>query len=199
MEGPDVKAFQLAIKHRLKSTGLADEVPVAKHGKFTQATWDAFCEAAYTLGLRESSYRTLQGGHGVASKGAQKFVRNPIARTDAQKLRAKDRKKHVGPKYLGSSGVASPLAKLGVHSNGWNPKVPHDGVDLICDEGTVLFAICDAEVVDVRADGWWGLGAQATAPHKITDGDGIIQLECLVAGPSRRACTSAMATLSTLW
>lgn len=185
MSGPDVKAFQLAIKHRLKATGLADQVPVAKHGMFTQATWEAFIEAAYTLGLREDSYLALDHGRGVASKGAQKFVRNPLARTDVQKQRAQERRKHVGPRYLGGGHVGAPIDKILESSNGFQPG--HDGVDLICEPEAVLFAICDAEVIDVRPGNWWHLGAQPSHGHPISDGDGIIQLRCTVdAGPFKQ-------------
>lgn len=78
--------------------------------------------------------------------------------------------------------VAMPVKHILSMANDWHPG--HDGIDLICEANAPLFAICNAKVIDVRAGGWWGKGACARAGHPISDGDGIIQLECLVnVGP----------------
>ena len=82
-------------------------------------------------------------------------------------------------------GVASPLRRILGHSWGWHPGV-HDGVDLICEADPVIFAICDGTIVDARSSGWWGKGAHASGGHAVSEGDGIIQLQCSVsAGPFR--------------
>lgn len=71
------------------------------------------------------------------------------------------------------------------HGNGFNPPV-HDGVDLISDANDIGYAICDGTIVDVRSSGWWGKGAQASHGHPISDGDGIVQLQCTTnSGPFR--------------
>lgn len=206
MAGPDVKSLQLAIKRRLKARGLADDVPIGKHGQFTQSTWFAFAEVGYWLGLREDTYLATEMGRGVCSVGAQRVVRDPESRTDEQKARAKERSAkaedgpHLYPRLVrpkasaarvpagggGGSAVAAPLAKILGDTWGWHGAA-HDGVDLICEADATLYAICDAVVVDVRSQGWWGKGARASGGHAVSEGDGIIQLECTTdVGPFQK-------------
>lgn len=86
-------------------------------------------------------------------------------------------------KQIGTGKVAKPVDPILSSSWGYHPGV-HDGVDLITEADDTLYAICDARVIDVRSSGWWGKGARASSGHPISDGDGIIQLECLTdAGP----------------
>lgn len=83
------------------------------------------------------------------------------------------------------SHVHVPIAPILAHSNGWAPG--HDGVDLISESSDEGWAICDGVIVDVRSSGWWGKGAQASHGHPISDGDGIVQLQCSVdTGPFRK-------------
>jgi murein DD-endopeptidase MepM/ murein hydrolase activator NlpD len=190
MTGRDVANLQRALRDRLKARGLVDDVPTPEHGKFTQATWFAYVEAGYFLGLRSQTYLRTDLGRGVCTKGAQRIIRQPDTRTAPQLKRAKERKAHEGPRYYaelsgggGGNGVAPPLRKILGDSWGWHGSA-HDGVDLICEGDATIYAICDARVVDVRASGWWGKGARASGGHSVGDGDGIIQLECLVdTGP----------------
>ncbi len=82
--------------------------------------------------------------------------------------------------------VAAPARPILQHSWGYHPGV-HDGVDLITEGDDVIYAICDAKVIDARSSGWWGKGARASGGHSVSDGDGIIQLECLVnVGPFKK-------------
>jgi murein DD-endopeptidase MepM/ murein hydrolase activator NlpD len=68
---------------------------------------------------------------------------------------------------------------------GYHPGV-HDGIDLICPLDALLYAPVRSRVIDARAAGWWGLGAQPSPGHPVSEGDGIIQLEVLVTvGPIR--------------
>jgi murein DD-endopeptidase MepM/ murein hydrolase activator NlpD len=198
MEGRDVANLQRGIKARLEARGLADEVPTPVHGKFTQATWFGCVEAGYFLGLRSETYLATSLGRGACSEGAQTIIRNPESRTPEQLARAAQRKNHVGPRYYaqlsgangngngGGHGVASPLGKILGDSWGYHGTA-HDGVDLICEGDATLYALCDAKVIDVRSAGWWGKGARASGGHPVSDGDGIIQLECLIdQGPFRK-------------
>jgi len=82
--------------------------------------------------------------------------------------------------------VHAPCKPILQHSWGWHAGV-HDGVDLITEADDVVYAICDATVIDVRSSGWWGNGARASGGHSVADGDGIIQLRCEVdAGPFKK-------------
>lgn len=193
MRGADVKSLQLALKRRLKARGLADAVPIGKHGMFTQATWFACVEVGYWLGLRSDTYLATDLGRGICTKGAQRVIREPATRSKAQVARARVRRDRPGPRYYAGlvreardPEVAPPLREILGHAWGWQPGV-HDGVDLICEGDATIYAICDAEVIDVRASGWWGKGARAAGGHAVSEGDGIIQLECTVdAGPFRK-------------
>jgi murein DD-endopeptidase MepM/ murein hydrolase activator NlpD len=85
-----------------------------------------------------------------------------------------------------SPPVAAPVKPILQHSWGWHPGV-HDGVDLITEADDVIYALCDATVIDVRSSGWWGKGARASGGHSVAEGDGIIQLRCDIdAGPFRK-------------
>ncbi len=94
--------------------------------------------------------------------------------------------RRVLARHRDDSHVASPVARILQHSNDWAGSA-HDGVDLICPPAAVLFAICDAVVIDVRSGGWWGKGAVASGGHAVSEGDGIIQIKSLVeVGPFKR-------------
>jgi hypothetical protein len=102
MQGQDVVELQRAIRARLKARGLADDIPVATHGKFTEATALAAIEVQYFLGLRQDTYLRIDAkGHRVLTEGAQRIVREPDTRTPDQLQRAKDRRGQLerGPRY----------------------------------------------------------------------------------------------------
>ena len=103
MEGRDVANLQRATRRRLKARGLADDVPVPTHGKFTLATALACLEAQYFLGARSDTYlRKDAHGHRVVTEGAQRMIRDPDARTPKQLQRAKDRHAQIarGPRFF---------------------------------------------------------------------------------------------------
>lgn len=84
--------------------------------------------------------------------------------------------------------VRSPIRPVNIDQDswGWHPGI-HDGIDLICDSGTPLYAIVKSKVVRADADGWWALGAKPSPGHPVSDGDGIIVLESLVnSGPIKK-------------
>ena len=121
MQGRDVANLQRAIRARLKARGLADDVPVAAHGKFTEATALAAIEAQYFLGLRSDTYLRVDAkGHRIVTEGAQRVIREPEGRTPEQLQRAKDRHAQIarGPRYYaelaqgfgGGDGVKDALA-----------------------------------------------------------------------------------------
>lgn len=188
MRGRDVANLNRAVRQRLEMRRI--DIPSPMHDMFTQAAALAAVEAGYFLGLQEDTVLAADKGRRVCTQGAQTIIREPERRTGAQRARAKARHPQIarGPRYyaqLSGGGVAVPVDPILEHSNGFGSG--HDGVDLICEADDVVYAICDAEVIDVRADGWWGLGAQASHGHPIEHGDGIIQIECLVdKGPFKQ-------------
>jgi hypothetical protein len=99
--GRDVANLQRALRERLRSRGLADDVPVPTHGKFTHATWLACVEAGYFLGLESATYLRTDKQCGVSTEGAQTYIRNPDRRNPEQLARAKARQGQLdeGPRY----------------------------------------------------------------------------------------------------
>ena len=188
MRGRDIANLNRAVRQRLEMRRI--DIPSPMHDMFTQAAALAAVEAGYYLGLLEATVLATDNGRRVCTQGAQTIIREPERRTDEQRARAKARQPQVarGPRYyaeLSGGSVAVPVDPIHADSHGF--KAGHDGVDLICDADDVVYAICDAKVIDVRAGGWWGKGAQASHGHPIEHGDGIIQIECLVdKGPFRK-------------
>ncbi len=188
MKGRDVANLNRAVHQRLEMRRI--DIPSPVHDMFTQAAALAAVEAGYFLGLREDTVLATNKGRRVCTEGAQAIIREPERRTPEQIARAKSRVGQVarGPRYyaqLSGGHVATPVDPILTHSHGFTGG--HDGVDLICEADDVVYAICDARVIDVRAGGWWGKGAQASHGHPISHGDGIIQIECLVdKGPFKK-------------
>jgi len=188
MRGRDVANLNRAVRQRLEMRRI--DIPSPVHDMFTQAAALAAVEAGYFLGLREDTVLATDNGRRCCTQGAQAIIREPERRTPQQLARAKARQGQIarGPRYyaeLSGGRVATPVDPILTHAHGF--KAGHDGVDLICEADDVVYAICDARVIDVRKGGWWGKGAQASHGHPISHGDGIIQLECLVdVGPFKR-------------
>ncbi len=188
MQGRDVANLNRAVRQRLEMRRI--DIPAPVHDKFTQAAALAAIEAGYFLGLLEDTILATDKGRRVCTQGAQAIIREPVRRSDEQLARARSRRVQVarGPRYyeeLSGGQLAVPVDPILQHSNGF--AAGHDGVDLICEADDVIYAICDARVIDVRAAGWWGKGAQASHGHPISHGDGIIQIQCLVdKGPFKK-------------
>lgn len=122
MQGRDVANYQRALRDRLKSRGLLDDVPVPTHGKFTYATWVAAVEVGYFLGLRSDTYLAqvqVKGERrGRVTEGAQTIARNPDQRDAGQLSRAKSRQGQLdeGPRYyddLAKKANAHPVVAKG--------------------------------------------------------------------------------------
>jgi hypothetical protein len=125
MEGRDVANLQRAVRDRLKARGLADDIPVPEHGKFTLGTALACIEAQYFLGLRSDTYMKRDPhGHRIVTEGAQRVIREPETRDADQLTRAKERAGQLerGPRFyqelLGvpsGHGVSDALAFAASH------------------------------------------------------------------------------------
>jgi hypothetical protein len=123
MLGRDVANLNRGSHDRLAARpALSKVVAAPTHDKFTTSALFAFVEAAYALGLHESTYLAKDAhGHHVATEGAQAIVRDPTKRNAAQLQAAKDRAARVarGPRYyaelareLGAGTDAGPRAAL---------------------------------------------------------------------------------------
>ncbi len=170
--GPDVRALQAALNDRARPRGLP---VVAVNGAYDSTTAKSAERDARALGALEATI--AKPGTSV---GEQRIIRWPASRSPAQYARA------AGRRRAARAAVASPVRPL--ISSAWGYRGDaHDGVDLITEGDDVIYALCDAKVIDVRSSGWWGKGARASGGHDIADGDGIIQLACLTdTGPFRK-------------
>lgn len=176
--GQLVSAHQKHLNDRLHGHG---DPPIKADGACGPQTIKKSAYAAWFLGALDGSVQVVLAG--TIGPGVQSMIADPDSRVGEQRTRATERKGRPFP--FGGGDVAAPLKKIITSAHGFGQG--HDGVDLICDENAPIFALCDAKVIDVRSAGWWGLGAQASHGHPISDGDGIIQLECLVdTGPFKK-------------
>jgi hypothetical protein len=143
MLGRDVANLQRAARDRLRTRGLADDIPVPTHGKFTLATALACLEAQYFLGARSETYLLKdKHGHRVVTVGAQRMIREPETRDADQLQHAEGRRRQLahGPRYyeelakelgLVSRGPADALkfaaAQIGTKEqpaeSNWGPKI----------------------------------------------------------------------------
>ena len=179
MRGEDIKAWQQVLNKQFDNWGVNFHAPLG--GEYGVPTRDASATVLHGLGIVLDEMR-----NGITPELRIKVRDKKLSPTE--RLRRVQRRlwrRRLREKYA-AGGVGRPVAKIISSSWGWHPGV-HDGVDLICPEDAPIFALCDAEVIDVRASGWWGLGAEPSPGHPVSDGDGIIQLECLVdLGPFRK-------------
>lgn len=180
MRGDDVRLWQQTINEQFAKRNIGYRVTV--DGDYGVSTRNATATLLHTLGIAKSE---MAAGVSAALRIKVRSGR----RTPIELARYAARvawRRRLRARFTAGASVASPLAKIISSSWGWTPPV-HDGVDLICIEDAPIFAICDAEVVDVRASGWWGKGAQPSPGHPVSDGDGIIQIRCLTdTGPFTR-------------
>lgn len=178
MRGGDVRGWQMTLNARLKRWGVTKNVLNldSDYGVATRATT---ATVLYGLGIARSEMV-----HGVTPALRVK-VRNPDTRSIEEKERAASRqawRKELPSRF---SDVHPPLAKVTQDSWGWHPG-RHDGIDLICGENAMIFAMTAGEIVRVSASGWWGLGAPSD-PKLRAKGDGIIILRCGTdEGPFKR-------------
>lgn len=175
MQGSDVRAWQDFLNRQMRAWNVDYRIP--ENGDYSVSTRDLTATVLYGLGIDRDRM-----GQGVTPTLRVK-VRNKrlspveLARHAARAgWRRRLRKRHQ------KRSVAPPLNRILSSSWGWTPPV-HDGVDLICDANATIYALCDAEVIDVRSSGWWGNNPSGD----VSKGDGIIQIRCLTdQGPFRR-------------
>jgi murein DD-endopeptidase MepM/ murein hydrolase activator NlpD len=177
MRGDDVKAWQHTLNRQMQTWNVAYRIP--EDGDYGVGTRDLTASVCHGMGLASASEAMKDG----VTPALRVKLRNKNL-TAAEKIRfaarapwrAAFRKRYAG------GGFASPVNKILAHSWGYHPGV-HDGVDLICPPNAVIYALCDAEVFDVRSSGWWGKAPSGD----VSKGDGIIQLRCLAdAGPFKK-------------
>lgn len=181
MRGDDVKEWQDLVLEIGESWSV--HFPLKADGVYGMAT-RSFSKAV--LFGRGFSHEQLDEG---ITPWLRSLTRNPADRPEAVKRRAdepsrKEYRDSLRKKFAADadSDVAAPIGKIITMTWGWHPGV-HDGIDLICGQNAPIYALCDAEVIDVRASGWWGNNPSG----EVWRGDGIIQIRCTTDdGPFRK-------------
>lgn len=179
MSGPDIRSWQETLKRHFDLWKV--DYPLAIDDDYGAITRDATLTVLFGLGIDKALMK-----NGVTPQLRAK-VRNDeltVVERTRKAARAKWRAQ-LRERFTRSTRLGPPIAQILNDKNDWAGSA-HDGVDLICKANAPIFAICDAEVIDVRAGGWWGKSAPSD-PTVRARGDGIIQLRCLVDdGPFRR-------------
>jgi murein DD-endopeptidase MepM/ murein hydrolase activator NlpD len=179
LHGPDVRKWQQTLKRQFDLWKV--DYPLAIDGDYGVITRDATATILFGLGIDKALMR-----NGVPPELRAKVRNDKLSVTERTRKAARGKwRAQLREKFARSTRLAPPIAQILNSANDWAGSA-HDGVDLICKANTPIYAICDAEVIDVRAGGWWGKSAPRD-PRVRARGDGIIQLRCLVdQGPFRR-------------
>lgn len=174
-----VKAWQQWLVD--KFAGWNINYPLKITGRYDVPTRDATASLMRAWGVHNA---TVAMEHGLTAWWRTKLRHD--RRTATEKVAFAGRvlyRRKLRQRYRQGASVASPLAQVLADSWGYHPPV-HDGLDLICAEDAPLYAICDGTIVRADPTGWWGKGAQASAGHPVSDGDGVIILRSSTnAGP----------------
>jgi murein DD-endopeptidase MepM/ murein hydrolase activator NlpD len=183
-KGDDVRLWQETLRQVFARWKV--DHPLRVDGDYGVATRDATATVLFGLGIsRAEMEQGVTPELRIKVRSVLKGHQND-QRTDAEKERSRKRagwRKKLRERWNVSVKVAVPLAKITGDSWGWNPS--HDGIDLLCPEGTPALAIVRSRVIDVRSGGWWGKGAPSAAVA--ARGDGIVQIEALeTVGPIRK-------------
>lgn len=185
MTGHDVKGWQQDVKTIFKRE-FKINCPIVVDGDYGLATRSYTADLVTAMGLSPKvrmksgvtpELRSLLRNNDLTA--AQKAQRDSKTR---KAFRAKLKEQYARARV---GKVHTPVMTIVTDSWGWHPG-QHDGVDIITKPDPLIFAICEAKVVDVRSEGWWGLGAP-TDPKIKGKGDGIIQIEATKSvGPIKK-------------
>jgi murein DD-endopeptidase MepM/ murein hydrolase activator NlpD len=187
MRGSAVKAWQEFIVE--KFAGWDIDYPLTIDGVYGVQTRAATATLLRAWGV----YKAVDAMKGGVSPELRIRVRND--RRDAEeeaRFRSSERveyrralRRRLGRPASKPKLVSYPINPdaLVTDSWGYHPGV-HDGVDLICPWKQPVLAICEAKVVRVSKDGWWGLGAKPSPGHPVSDGDGIVIIQALDSNPA---------------
>jgi murein DD-endopeptidase MepM/ murein hydrolase activator NlpD len=179
--GDDVKSWQRFLYDNFRGRWDID-YPLAVDGVYGEATRGATASFLRAWGIKSATEAMKDG-----LSGALRARVRHNDRTDAEDAaNVSDRRKEYRAtlrERFERKDVCYPVPNLVTDAWGWHPGV-HDGVDLICPWKQPLLAICTGRIVRVSPSGWWGANPQPSPGHPVSDGDGIVILECTInAGP----------------
>lgn len=185
MRGDDVRGWQKDVNRLFKKMNIDSPLKVdGIYGVGTRAVTASLCRA---MGL-QSAERAMEGG--VTPQLRIKLRNENLTAAEKQRRNSKARKEYRSSLRRRWGDATPPRVhrftpKIITDDWGYHPGI-HDGVDIITPADAVIFAPIKCKVIDVRASGWWGLGAPSD-PDLKAKGDGIIQLEILESvGPFKK-------------
>lgn len=181
MHGPGIKSFQQTIKDKFKKLGL--NCPIDVDGYWGQQSRTFALELLKAMGMS----RSVAHKSGFTPELRDKIVASERTSNEKRSFGSKANKTYRAQlkKQWAPKKAHAIVGKLLADSWDYHPGV-HDGIDLLCPPNSPIFAPVKCKVVDVRASGWWGLGAPSN-PSVKAKGDGIIQLQVLEnVGPFKK-------------
>jgi murein DD-endopeptidase MepM/ murein hydrolase activator NlpD len=178
MTGDDVKGWQQDVKELFRGMGI--HCPIKADGKYGVATRGFTASLCRALGLESAEQAMVEG---VTPQLRIKLRNKRLSAVERGRFNSKERTDYRrGLRERWNTHVHAPTRQVITDDWGFHRGL-HDGVDIVTRIEQPLYAICEAKVIDVRADGWWGLGRPSN-PDVADKGDGIIQLQPLVSvGP----------------
>lgn len=173
MHGDDIKEWQKELIHEFHQLGI--NAPVTLDGYYGPVTRSFTATLCHALGM-DAGARMADG----VTPELRTRIRHRQLWTDEvirfQSAAFVEYRRKLRDRWDPNRGrVHKPVTHILQHSWGYHPGV-HDGVDVICQPDVPIFAMVQCRIVDVRAAGWWGLGAPSD-PNLKAKGDGIIQVE----------------------
>lgn len=178
MKGPDVRAWQETVKAEFKHLRIFCPIQI---------------DGIYGVHTRSYTHALLRCRGILADKAMENGVTAALrAKVRSRSLTAAEVKRFRSARIVAlrkelrarwkPRQVHTPVSTIIADSWGYHPPV-HDGIDVICPPSSLLYAMCKAKVIDVRAGGWWGKSPSGD----VSKGDGIIQLEVLEdVGPFKK-------------
>lgn len=175
MKGNDVREWQEEVKHQFARMDI--DCPIEADGYYGVQTRSYTASLAHALGMNATEWMV----NGVTPEMRTHIRHRRLTGTETSRFGSKeyaDYRAALRKRWHADTGrVHKPVTNVLQHSWGYHPGV-HDGVDVICQPDVPIFAMVKCRVVDVRASGWWGLGAPKDPALK-AKGDGIIQVEIM--------------------
>jgi murein DD-endopeptidase MepM/ murein hydrolase activator NlpD len=181
MEGEDIGDWQDWVKEKFASWSIT--YPIVRDEVYGQKTRSATASLMRAWGV-DSAVEAMSAG--VTPWWRTKLRDGRRTPEETAAFQSEERVEYRRKLRERGFDVHPPIARIEQDSWGWHPGV-HDGIDLICQWKAPLYAIVTGKVVRADSSGWWGLGAQPSPGHPVSDGDGIIIVESGVdIGPFKK-------------
>lgn len=182
VRGDDVRAWQDFLLNRFDRWNI--DYPLVADGDYGQATRAATASFMRAWGV-ESAMEAMKDGLTPWWRSKLRDDRRSDAEDAAFNSAERRAYRRALRDRFNTMDVCYPVPNLVTDDWGYHPGV-HDGVDLVGAWKQPVLAICTGRIVRVDPSGWWGNNPQPSPGHPVSEGDGIIILECSISsGPFR--------------